>query len=239
MRPQRPEDQSPPVAVKVEANGFQVRVEASLAVTTKLVTWHFVGAIRNDQNDQVSNLVMEVKFFKDSTLLSTETVELQRGQAPMVQGDTMPLDVRVPMPADADRAVAHIRGDRGPAKPPKTQDVPRLSWNQQKPLKSLVFKERLHEVHWFGDGSRGFCHLTLELTNNEPSHPSRGRLKLVRLKVVFEDVAGAVLEEREVLPVYQGACPILSGERRLAHIIVRVPKSYASYRVTVEEVEST
>lgn len=239
MRPRRPENQSPTVPIRVEADGFHVRVESSLAVTTKLVTWHFVGAIRNDDSDQISDLVMDVEFFRGSTSLAKESVELQRGQAPMIHGDTMPLDVRVPMPADADRAVARVRGDRSKAGALKTQDVARLGWGTLKPVKSLEFKERLHDVHWFGDGTRGFCHLTLELTNNEPLHAVRGRLTLVRLKVAFEDLAGVVLEEREVLPVYEGASPILSGERRLAHVIVRVPKSYASYRVTVEEVGST
>lgn len=213
----------PPIPLALSHESFEIRVETSHVVKTSANSWHMVAAAKNIGQGAWQDLVLEAEFLDGETPLSVEREELQRGQAPLLQGDTLPIDIRMPCPEGATKVRATLKGDKGPAEAPQTKPV--LTHERVK------ISERQHEVRWFGDGQNGFAHLTLEVENT-------GRaLGLLKLRVSSTRKDGSVIDERTALPTYQGAPALLKGERRLVHVITRVPKDYGTYTVVVEEIE--
>jgi len=217
----------PPMPLSFKTEGFKIRVETSHIVTTKIATWRISAAAQNDGKSAYQELKLRASFYKESELLGEVDEELQRGQALLFPGDTLPIDLRMPLPEGTTRVVATLVGETSDESEIKSTPV-KLAMPP-----GLSLRERQHEQHWFGDGNQGFCHLTIEIHNEGKP------IKLLKLNTKFKLKNGDVCEERTVLPTYEGAPTILQGERRLAHVIARVPKSYGTYELEIGELERT
>lgn len=216
----------PPMPLTFNTDGFKIRVETSHIVTTNLATWRISAAALNEDDVAYDELKLRASFFRNSEHLGDVEEELQRGQALLFPGDTLPIDLRMPLPEGTTRVVATLIGERS-----EDAEISATPISLIMPPPGISLQERQHVQHWFGDGSQGFCHLTIEIHNEGKP------IKLLKLNTTFKLKSGDVCEERTVLPTYEGAPTILQGERRLAHVIARVPKTYSSYELEIGELE--
>ena len=147
-------------------------------------------------------------------------------------GDSQAFDVTFPVRSDANGVVVTTdRVDVVPFQPVAAPVEAMLDWQANVPVGvAIVFRERLREFRPFGDGRQGFCHLTLEVDNQGQA------VSVLKLEIAFFDAGKKLLDQREVLAAWTGGPPIHSGERRLVHVISKVPSSFRSYSGAVVDV---
>ncbi len=191
------------------------------------------GTFFNHGEDTIKRLDLKVSAFDGQVLISSaETEVVGSHQAELRHGDSQAWEYRMPVSGHVSHveiSAVEIEYSAATSAPPSREA--RINWEDKLPSGVLVvFRERLHRTQAFGDGTRAFCHLTIEVENS-------GRaLGVLKLEVSFFDENKKVIDTREALAAWKGGPPIEPGERRLVHLISKVPSNYSHYTGRVTEV---
>lgn len=191
------------------------------------------GTYFNQGDQTISLLGVKVTAFDGQNAVGESTTEvIGSHQANLQPGDSQAWEFRMPLKDSSNRIeISTVEMEYAPAiKAPPTKEA-RIDWDMKVPAGMLVvFRERLHKTQAFGDGTRSFCHLTIEVQNS-------GRaIKVLKLELKFLNENDEIIDTREALASWTGGPAIEPGERRLVHVISKVPENYSYYAGRVVEV---
>ncbi len=191
------------------------------------------GTFFNHGQNTIKRLDLKVSAFDGQELVGSSEAEVVGShQAELRHGDSQAWEYRMPVSRNASRVeLSSMEIEYSPMTSAPPAREARINWEDKLPSGVLVvFRERLHRTQAFGDGTQAFCHLTIEVENS-------GRaLAVLKIAVSFFDKENNVIDTREALAAWKGGPPIQPGERRLVHLISKVPSNYSHYSGRVSEV---
>lgn len=222
-----------PVDFETSVAGLTLRVDRATMLARVEPMLHVVGVVQNFGDQVVREMFFEVEGISGEESRGRGDVEvIGTHQAALQPGDSHAFDFKVALRGDVQRVSIRATGlDAERARPARPSKEAPVDWALACPSGvAVVFRERLHEVRKFGDGTQGFCHLSLEVEN------SGREVKVLKVQVRFMDDTGEVLDNREALVAWAGGPELKGGERRLVHVISKVPSNYSGYSGTVVEI---
>lgn len=213
-------------------SGLSLRVERATMLARADSVVHLTGVVINDTSHAIKKLSVVLHASHRGQSVGKMDFEMvESHQASLLPGDSHAWEIKMPIRTDADQITVTtdtVDTESPRARPSKEAAV---TWDLRVPNgMALVFRERQHESFHYGDTHNGFCHLTIEVEN-------LGReVSVLKLIVTFFDNAEEVIDEREVFAAWAGGPKIMTNERRLVHVITKVPSSYTSYLGRVVEI---
>ncbi len=225
------EQESIPVVTYIK--GISFRTDRAVFMARAQPFLLVSGTFFNQGDQTISLLGIKITAFDGQNAVGeSDTEVIGSHQANLQPGDSQAWEFRMPLTQTSNRIeISTVEMEYAPPiKAPPTKEA-RIDWDMKVPAGVLVvFRERLHKTQAFGDGTRLFCHLTIEVQNS-------GRaVKVLKLDLKFLDQNDKVIDTREALAAWTGGPAIEPGERRLVHVISKVPENYSYYAGRVVEV---
>jgi hypothetical protein len=221
------------ISVQAYLKGLDFRPVQCVVLARSEPILLLTGTFLNHGEDTIKRLTLKVSALDGQTLIASSEAEVVGShQAELLHGDSQAWEYRMPVNGNVTRveiSSVEIEHSELTTAPPAREA--RIDWEGKLPSGVLVvFRERLQRTQAFGDGTRAFCHLTIEVENS-------GRvLEVLKIEVSFFDEENRVIDTREALAAWKGGPPIEPGERRLVHLISKVPSNYSHYSGRVTEV---
>lgn len=220
------------VEVATYIKGVDFRPDRAALVVRNEPILHLTGTFFNQDEATIELLEVKITAFDGQNVVGeSETEVVGSHQADLQQGDSQAWEFRMPLKRAANRAeISTVALDHSTEKKAAKIGEAKIDWDVKVPMGvAVVFNERLHRTQAFGDGSRLFCHLTVEVQNTGSS------VRVLKLELSFFDKENKTVDTREALAAWTGGPALQPGERRLVHVISKVPSNYSHYSGRVVE----
>lgn len=222
-----------PVEFRSRVQGLSLRVDRATMMARIEPMLHLVGVLENRGDNVVHEISFAITAYRDETAVGGQDQEIVAAHhAALHAGDSHAFDLKIALKSDTNRVVVSTCEESAErARPQRPSPEAKIDWPAGMPPGiDLVFRERKNETHRFGDGRFAYCHLSLEVENG-------GRdVNVLKLDLRFFDGQGREVDKRETLAAWAGGPPLKRGERRLVHVISKVPANYTGYLGQVADV---